>query len=106
MARVRMLLAVVLCCGVIGGCVGAGSGSAGSKSRAGGEIISGQGQVRHIELEGGFWGIVAASGKYEPMNLPAEFQVNKRDVVFKARLRPDVKTFHMWGKPIEILEIK
>jgi len=102
-----MLLVLVLVCVVMAGCSRSGSNSsAAAPVKAGGEIISEKGQVRHIDLEGGFWGIVAASGKYEPMNLPANFQVNKKDVVFKARLRPDVMTFHMWGKPIEILEIK
>lgn len=33
------------------------------------------GVVKHIELEGGFFGIVGDDGqKYDPVNLPAEFK--------------------------------
>lgn len=106
MARVRILVASLLVFVVMAGCVSPGSSSGKTVSKAAGQIISGPGQVRYVELEGGFYGIVAPSGKYEPINLPTQFQVNKKDIVFKARLRPDVSTSHMWGKPVEILEIK
>ena len=69
-------------------------------------IVSGGGQVRYVDLEGGFYGIVSASGKYEPINLPDQFKVNKKDIWFKAKIRTDMASVHMWGKIIEIIEIK
>jgi len=85
------------------GCTASNSNSSFS---ANDHIISEQGQVRYVDLEGGFYGIVSGSGRYQPINLPAQFKVHKKDVTFKARLRPDVMTIHMWGKPIEIIDIK
>ena len=71
-----------------------------------GEIISATGTIKYIPLEGGFYGIETDKGeKYLPLNLPAEFKKDGLKVWFKAKLKKDA-TVQMWGKPVEILEIK
>jgi len=70
------------------------------------EVISANGTIEYISLEGGFYGIVTDEGeKYLPLNLPEEFKKDGLRVWFKAKPK-NVATIQMWGKPIEILEIK
>gem|GEM_PF-4816924 len=69
------------------------------------EIIEERGVVKYIPLEGGFYGIIGCGGRYIPLNLPEEFKKDGMKVIFKARLK-DVVTIYMWGKPVEIIEIK
>ena len=70
------------------------------------EIISGNGTIKYIPLEGGFYGIETEKGeKYLPLNLPEEFKEDGLKVWFKAKPKKD-KTIQMWGTPVEILEIK
>ncbi|MCD6563489.1 MAG: protease complex subunit PrcB family protein, partial [Thermoproteales archaeon] len=70
------------------------------------EVISANGTIEYISLEGGFYGIVTDEGeKYLPLNLPEEFKKEGLRVWFKAKPK-NVATNQMWGKPIEILEIK
>jgi hypothetical protein len=69
--------------------------------------ISGLGQVRFIQLDQGFYGIIGENGeKYEPVNLPGEYKQKFLEVKFTAKPRPDIKSSHMWGQPIEITDIK
>ena len=71
-----------------------------------GEIISATGTIKYIPLEGGFYGIETEKGeKYLPLNLPAEFKKDGLKVWFKAKPKKGA-TIQMWGKPVEILEIK
>jgi len=64
------------------------------------------GIIKYIPLEGGFYGIETDKGeKYIPLNLPEEFKKDGLKVWFKAKPKK-VATIQMWGKPIEILEIK
>jgi len=71
-----------------------------------GEIIAATGTIKYIPLEGGFYGIETDKGeKYLPLNLPAEFKEDGLKVWFKAKPRRGA-TIQMWGKPVEILEIK
>ena len=69
--------------------------------------VEGTGTVVFVELEGGFYGIVADDGaRYEPLNLPVEFQQDGLRVRFRARVRKDVASVHMWGRPVELLQIE
>ncbi len=69
--------------------------------------VEGTGTVVFVELEGGFYGIVADDGaRYEPLNLPAEFQQDGLRVRFRARVLKDVASVHMWGRPVELLQIE
>ncbi len=71
------------------------------------DVIKGTGTVEFIELEGGFYGIVADdSQKYDPINLAKEFQTDGLRVRFEAKLRTDVATIRQWGKTIEITKIE
>ena len=66
-----------------------------------------KGTVRHIDLEGGFYGIVTDDGtNLDPVNLPEEFR--KDGVRLQARVVPlrDRVSIHMWGTPVRIIEFK
>ena len=69
-------------------------------------IISATGTVKYIPLEGGFYGIESEKGeKYLPLNLPDKFKKDGLKVWFKAKPKKGA-AIQMWGKPVEILEIK
>jgi len=64
------------------------------------------GTIRYISLEGGFFGIETEKGeRYLPLNLPEKFKKDGLKVWFKAKPKKGT-TIQMWGKPVEILEIK
>jgi hypothetical protein len=70
-------------------------------------IITGSGTIRFINLEDGFFGIVGDDGnRYDPINLEEEFRVDGLRVEFKLKKRPEGVSIHMWGIPVEVLEIK
>lgn len=70
------------------------------------QTISFTGQVVYVDLEGGFWGIIADGGThYEPINLPEDYQNEGQRVAVVARILSDYASIHMWGDIIEILEI-
>jgi heat shock protein HslJ len=68
--------------------------------------ITSTGTVQYIDLEGGFFGIVADDGThYYPLNLPAEFSLDGARVTFTAQ-QEDVATTAMWGIPVTILSME
>jgi len=75
-----------------------------------GEIIptvGGTGTIVYNDFEGGFYGIIEDEGlKLDPINLPSEFKDDGLRVRFKAKLLPDVFSYHMWGIVAIILEIE
>ena len=63
------------------------------------------------DFEGGFYGIIVDNGfepfnKLDPINLPPEFMEDGLRVRFKAKLRPDLYSFHMWGIMVKIINIE
>jgi len=65
------------------------------------------GTVTFVELEGGFYGIIGENNeKYDPIDLPAQYQVDGLRVKFTGRIRDDMASIHMWGKIIEIIGIE
>lgn len=69
--------------------------------------IESNGKVVYVDLEGGFYGIVADNGqKYKPVNLDEEFKEDGLFIHFKARAAQNQTNIHMWGKLIYILEIE
>jgi len=69
-------------------------------------VISANGTIKYIPLEGGFYGIVTDKGeRYLPLNLPEEFKEDGLRVWFKAKPKK-VATIQMWRNPIEILEMR
>ncbi|MGE5295798.1 MAG: hypothetical protein ACM3VT_13305 [Solirubrobacterales bacterium] len=83
-----------------------GRSSAGNRQAtlAKGEIT---GTVRHVDLEGGFYGIETDDGaKLDPVNLPQEFQ--KDGTRLRAQVEPlkDRVSTHMWGTLVRITSIE
>ena len=71
------------------------------------QIIKAEGTVKFIDIEGGFFGIIADDGsKYKPVNLPKRFQKDGLKVRFEGKFRTDLLGIYMWGKLIEIINIK
>jgi hypothetical protein len=69
-------------------------------------IISDTGTVHYVDLEGGFYGIVADdSTRYLPDSLDAALQQDGLRVRFRAHIREDAVTMQMWGQPIDLLDI-
>lgn len=66
-----------------------------------------KGTVRYISLEGGFYGIISDKNEnFDPINLPKVYQIDGKRIIFTYKERRDLASFHMWGKIIEIIEIK
>ena len=69
-------------------------------------IVSGTGLVLHVDLEGGFYGIVDDLGQhYDPSNLPEDFKVDSLRVHYQATVTDKVTT-RMWGRPVDIITIE
>ena len=65
------------------------------------------GTIHHINLEGGFWGIIGDDGtKYNPVNLPPEYQKEGLRVEITAEKIEKGVSIQMWGQMIRILKIK
>ena len=72
-----------------------------------GDTIEGTGTVTYMDFEGGFYGIITANnGDWDPINLSSEFMVDGLRVKFKAKIRKDLLSYHMWGTIIELIDIK
>ncbi|MCM2465060.1 putative hemolysin [Methanoculleus oceani] len=88
--------AVVAC-----GCMAAGDGDTTA------DRISGNGTITFVDLEGGFYGIVADDGeRYLPADLPAEYRQDDLRVRFVVDVLEDTATTQQWGTPVEIVEIE
>ena len=72
------------------------------------QIESGVGTVRYVELEGGFYGIVADEGntRYNPTNLHSDYRQDGLRVRFRGVVREDVVTTQMWGKNLELMDVQ
>lgn len=79
---------------------------AGDKEK-GADILSGTGTINHIDLEGGFYGLIADGGqKYLPKDLAREFKVDGLRVRYQVKILTGVATIYMWGTPVEVLSIE
>jgi hypothetical protein len=94
--------------------VAAGCQKGGSESRpespsqaAGGRGQIVTGTVRHVDLEGGFYGIEADDGaKLDPLNLPEDFRQDGVRVRVRVEELKDRVSTHMWGRIVRIVDIK
>lgn len=78
-----------------------------SKQPTDGEIREVVATIRHVPLEGGFFGLVSSDGtQYDPTNLSPEFRQDGLQV--RATLRPlrGVASYRMWGTIVEILSME
>ena len=72
-----------------------------------GDIVSGTGTVKFVDLEGGFYGIVGDGGeKYDPSYLSHGFQQDGLRVRFKAKRQENIASIHMWGAVVELVSIE
>lgn len=93
---------------VLAGCRSA-PGSSGEAPAAGTETPSqvATATVRHIDVEGGFYGLVTDDGrKLDPVNLPEEFR--KDGLRLEVRFVPvrNQVSIRMWGTPVQIIAIQ
>ncbi len=69
-------------------------------------FVAGTGTVTYVDLEGGFYGIVADDGKcYLPLEFDERYRINGTEVTFAGKVARDTMTIQQWGTPIEILDI-
>ena len=70
----------------------------------------GKGTVQYLDIEGGFYGIVADDGSnYDPINLSSDFSDFEEDglrVTFEGKIRDDLDSIHMWGTIIELTAVE
>jgi hypothetical protein len=65
------------------------------------------GTVRHVDLEGGFYGIETDDGvKLDPVNLPPDFQQDGVRVRVQVEPLKDRISIHMWGRLVRIASIE
>ncbi len=65
------------------------------------------GTVIFKDLEGGFYGILTDNEKeLLPLNLDKSFKVNNLRIEFNYTESDKVYTIFMWGKPVEVSNIK
>jgi len=70
------------------------------------DTIELEGTVVKNDLEGGFFAIEGVDGKtYEPINLPDAFRKDGMRVKATVRVRRDVRSIHMVGENVEIVDI-
>lgn len=94
---VLTLLGAVIACG----CMAAG----GEDDPA--DRVSGNGTITYVDLEGGFYGIVADDGmRYLPADLPAEYRTDGLRVRFVVDIANETATIQQWGTPVDIVEIE
>jgi len=66
-------------------------------------IIETTGTVTWVALEGGFYGITADDGtRYDPLNLPDEYEHEGFRIGFTAIEDPDMASIHQWGTIVTI----
>ncbi|WP_153015940.1 hypothetical protein [Methanofollis ethanolicus] len=108
------LVLIALLCGavLIGGCTGTDSNKELNETpdRTMNETptaaITGTGTVTYIDLEGGFYGIVADDGmRYLPMDLDPAFEQDNLSVTFTVE-KVDVVTIQQWGTPVKVISIE
>ena len=70
------------------------------------DTVRGVGTIRYLDLEGGFYGIIADDGeRYDPGSLEEAFRQDGLRVRFEVKIRTDVFSLRMWGTPVQILAI-
>ena len=69
--------------------------------------VHGTGIIQYNDFEGGFYGIVGDDGeRYDPINLPSEFEEDGLQVKFTLKVLENMSSFHMWGTVVEIIKIE
>jgi hypothetical protein len=85
---------------------GAGSGTTPTPTPGDPDLITKTGTVRHLDLEGGFWGIIADdSTRYDPGELDERFRQDGMRVRFDARRNEGQMSIRQWGTLVTIVRI-
>lgn len=97
----RMLMILLLAAGMAASACTSGNNATNE------DVIETTGTVQYVDLEGGFYGLVAEDGtRYDPSGLPEEFQEDGLPVRFRAEPRENVLTTRMWGEVVRLIEIE
>jgi hypothetical protein len=84
----------------------AGSGTTPAPTPGDPTLITGSGTIRHLDLEGGFWGIVADdSTRYDPGSLDERFQHDGMRVRFDLRRSEGQMSFRQWGTLVTVVRL-
>lgn len=63
--------------------------------------------VKHLNFEGGFYGLVSSKGdKLLPMNLAKKYQLEGTQLKVKGQLIKDMMTIQQWGQPFKITDVE
>ena len=85
----------------------AAAGCASTQRGGEGDIVEGTGTVRYIEVEGGFYGIVADDGRqFDPRNLDESYKEDGLRIHFRLREVDDAVSIRMWGRIVDIISIE
>lgn len=78
----------------------------GATCNQGDDKISGDGTIIYVDLEGGFYGIIADGGdRFLPENLSQEFQQDSLRISFEGIIT-DQPNIAMWGRTISLTKIE
>ncbi len=90
-----------------GGCGGASrDGGASSPTPGDPTLITGSGTVHYLDLEGGFYGIVADdSSHYDPAELDPRFRRDGMRVRFDLRKVEGAMSIRQWGTIVTVVRI-
>ncbi len=70
-------------------------------------LVSATGEIRYMDFEGGFFGIVADDGtQYLPSGLPEKYMVDGLKVSFSGIAHAPEANIRMWGTPLDIRSIR
>lgn len=64
-----------------------------------------KGTVKHLEFEGGFWGIIG-DDNYYPLNFPEQLKTDGAQIECTIEIMDDVMTSVSWGLPCRIHSFK
>jgi hypothetical protein len=97
-------IAAIVVCLALAGCWGGHMNPISNEADT--AMISGTGTIRHMDIEGGFFGIVTDDSlNYDPGTLAPAFQKEGLRVKFQGR-PTNATSLRMWGKPIELKSIE
>lgn len=117
-----LALVVALACASLalagaGGCAGSGRGgdaasggaprdAAPTPTPGDPKLITGNGTIRHVAVEGGFFGIVGDdSARYDPGELDERFRHDGLRVRYDLRRNPGQMSFRMWGTLVTVVRL-
>ncbi len=108
MKNLPLFLALTLSGLAVSGAGGCGSASRDGATPTPGDptLITGSGTVQHLDLEGGFYGIVADdSSRYDPGELDPRYRRDGLRVRFDLRKIEGAMSIRQWGTIVTVVRI-